>query len=296
MNAFIENQNSHHHLASYGLRMSPPNHSQLQTSPTENSSLLQQQFEQSSQTMSLNNATAVSEMAAYQNSASAYGTMSQFGPYSRDFMHPSRGSSSSGPDSILFPSSIHHTHSSLHENPSIHAHHQNSMRFFPPVTDYPYPVQHHQPNFHNVHPHHPMTMNSSLMRYIRNPSTATLAIKEEAKICLWVDPQTQYSGEKTCNKQFNSMQEIVSHLTMDHVGGPECTSHSCHWVDCSRQGKPFKAKYKLVNHIRVHTGEKPFPCPHGGCGKVFARSENLKIHRRTHTGKFLLVHFVSLLH
>ncbi|KFP60403.1 Zinc finger protein ZIC 1, partial [Apaloderma vittatum] len=49
---------------------------------------------------------------------------------------------------------------------------------------------------------------------------------------------------------------------------------------CPREGKPFKAKYKLVNHIRVHTGEKPFPCPFPGCGKVFARSENLKIHKR----------------
>ena len=110
------------------------------------------------------------------------------------------------------------------------------------------------------------------------------------------------------------MDEIVTHLTLDHVGGASdqlvntsgtsspnssgnaaggggsgglsASVHICYWDNCVREGKPFKAKYKLVNHIRVHTGEKPFACPFVGCGKVFARSENLKIHKRTHTGSY----------
>jgi uncharacterized Zn-finger protein len=77
---------------------------------------------------------------------------------------------------------------------------------------------------------------------------------------------------------------LVTHLTVEHVGGPEQSAHTCLWLDCPRHGRAFKAKYKLVNHIRVHTGEKPFACPFARCGKVFARSENLKIHKRTHTG------------
>ncbi|VDM60093.1 unnamed protein product [Angiostrongylus costaricensis] len=86
---------------------------------------------------------------------------------------------------------------------------------------------------------------------------------------------------KECGMMFASSSQVAAHVSQQHIGLIETATHVCLWRNCDRVGKPFKAKYKLVNHIRVHTGEKPFRCEQ--CNREFARSENLKIHVRTHT-------------
>ncbi|CAB4004863.1 zinc finger ZIC 4-like, partial [Paramuricea clavata] len=155
------------------------------------------------------------------------------------------------------------------------------------------PLIHHSYRyFYRRHNKQTFVTHDSFAAVVRNTKPRlhiTLQQTNEIMTCLWIDQNNNNTTEdgkrKPCGKQFRMLQDLVTHLSDEHVSACDSNVHTCYWQDCQRNGLPFKAKYKLVNHIRVHTGERPFPCMVPGCGKLFARSENLKIHKRTHTGE-----------
>lgn len=83
--------------------------------------------------------------------------------------------------------------------------------------------------------------------------------------CRWVD----------CCAAYEQQEELVRHIEKSHIDQRKGEDFTCFWAGCVRRYKPFNARYKLLIHMRVHSGEKPNKCMVSSHGRPRPSSTHL---------------------
>lgn len=139
-----------------------------------------------------------------------------------------------------------------------------------------------------------MCKSSNSMAFLAHIRTHTGSKPFKCKICHFATAQLgdarnhvkRHLGMReykchVCGVAFVMKKHLNTHLLGKHgVGTPKERKFTCSLCD-----RCFTEKWALNNHMKLHTGEKPYKCTWPTCHYSFLTASAMKDHYRTHTGE-----------
>lgn len=104
---------------------------------------------------------------------------------------------------------------------------------------------------------------------------------EQHHRCKWLVTD-ECGNTAPCNLCLKTAKALTKHISEHHIGSRQ-PHYTCYWQDCDRCTRPFPQRQKIIRHIVVHTGDRPYKCH--SCGYTCSEEAVLKQHQRIHTGE-----------
>ncbi|TFK68670.1 hypothetical protein BDN72DRAFT_897908 [Pluteus cervinus] len=94
------------------------------------------------------------------------------------------------------------------------------------------------------------------------------------------EEQTPVASHRQVDRSYPTLPPATQHSGLRDSQANTTTPSK---YECTYCGKGFNRPSSLKIHLNSHTGEKPFVCPVGGCGRSFGVLSNMRRHARVHS-------------